>query len=277
MSAIFQDISISLSRRRRICVLDPALLVSPFGLPLVKQMAECMQLWIPREFWYILDNQQFHLCEPSGTENIDDCDEQSILQSKQNIFCGLQEWEKIRANNDPVSLKLYWIGEGLGDSILPPDSDVSLFQRFECLGQALDLRLKTEHQLAWAYRDTVALSVLLPGAVILCPMGGTVAEPSEPAICQELRDWGLETQRLEGDDEWLKLERASFRQLLVGFGLAKLYWSGMRLALMQVLAPAASLVADDEQSFKHFDEDGRITAAHISDYWRGASAFWYPL
>jgi hypothetical protein len=56
---LFPDLSLTLSQRRRPCVLDPGLMLSRFGLPLIRRPGELVELWMVRELWHVLDNSQF--------------------------------------------------------------------------------------------------------------------------------------------------------------------------------------------------------------------------
>jgi hypothetical protein len=284
MSAVFQDFSVSISQRRRTCVIDPALALSPFGIPLVRRLAESMELWLPREFWHILDNTHFYLCQPNELNEYDQSNPTPIGQSEGVIIRAIQEWEKIRGDTDPASMKLFWIGDSPGESILPAEIEPSVFWRFETLSRSLDKRLNSENLLTWAFRDAAALSAALSAAVILCQIKGPEPGDSAPMICRALLDWGLESVQADSDDEWLKLERGYYRQHMVSAGLAKLHWSGLRLAVLHIVAPsAASLSYGFDEAIDIYgdglsdimDEIGISPA--LFDYWQGAKAYWYPL
>lgn len=155
--------------------------------------------------------------------------------------------------------------------------------RFEALSSSLDKRLKSENLLAWAFRDAVALSATLPSAVILTQMGASYSEDAQPAICSALQEWDLDHVQIDGDDEWMPLERDYFRQKMVLAGLAKLRWSGLRLAVLHIVAPATSFIDRrlDENAgvfeAEMTDVDGIGYVPSSSDYWQGTRAFWYPL
>ena len=59
MTALFPDLSVTVSQRRWACVLDPILALSEYGLPLVKQLGKVMDLWVVREFWHISTTPTF--------------------------------------------------------------------------------------------------------------------------------------------------------------------------------------------------------------------------
>jgi hypothetical protein len=283
MSAIIPDFSVNISQKRKIAVLDPVLALSPYGIPLVRRLAEAMELWVPKTFWHMLDNSNFYLCQPDAFNEDIQIGEIPVWQNQEAIFHALQEWERIRAETDPASMKLFWIADGPGESILPAEFEPSIIRRFEGLSSCLDRRLKSENLLTWAFRDTVALSAALPSAIILTQMHTSCSGYCAPAICSVLREWDLDHHQIDLDDEWLHLERDYFRQNMVLAGLAKLRWSGLRLAVLHIVAPAALFIdrrIDEnidiyEAGLGDVDEISYIRPS--SDYWQGTKAFWYPL
>src|SRR5712692_5673952 len=100
---LFPDLSLTLSQRRRACVLDPALTLSRFGLHLVRRLGELMELWMPREFWHILDNSQFYGRRPEALFGAPD-DEGDTTRRKglnrDEITSSMGEWERVRREND---------------------------------------------------------------------------------------------------------------------------------------------------------------------------------
>lgn len=119
MTAILPEFQVNISQKRKTAVIDPALALSPYGIPLVRRLAETMELWMPKTFWNILDNTHFYLCRPEAlNENLQAC-ETPVWQNGEAIFQTLQEWERIRVETDPASMKLFWIGDGPGESIHP--------------------------------------------------------------------------------------------------------------------------------------------------------------
>jgi hypothetical protein len=53
MSLIFPDLTVTLQQRRWACVLDPALILSPYG-PELRRLGEVVELWVGRELWHML-------------------------------------------------------------------------------------------------------------------------------------------------------------------------------------------------------------------------------
>src|SRR5262245_46817207 len=113
---LFPDLSLTLSQRRRPCVLDPELMLSRFGLPLIRRLGDLMELWMVRELWHVLDNSQFYLEQPQSLFRTS-VDERTatlrLIPSRDEISTAMKAWEHIRMENDLSGLKLYWIGDGL--------------------------------------------------------------------------------------------------------------------------------------------------------------------
>jgi hypothetical protein len=280
MAAVLPEFSITISQKRRACVLDPTLALSPYGIPLVRRLGEVMELWVPRELWHILDNTHFYLRQPETLKVYDQSDSGAqAWPNSEAILRALQEWERIRVDNDPASMKLFWIGDGPSESMLPAEFESSVVWRFEALSSSLDNRLKSRSTLASAFRDAVALSVTLPSALILTHLNG--AGDSTPAICRALKDWALDCEPVD-DDDWLRLERDFLRQQLVWAGLAKLHWSGLRLAVLQLVAPNASVSDDLDDNIGPYpgelSDAGEIGyTSSDADYWDGARGFCFTL
>lgn len=282
MTALFPDFSVSISQKRNTAVLDPRLALSPWGILLVKYLADYLDLWVPRSFWHMLDNSHFYLCRPEAAADDFRFGQSSEWLNQEAIGQALQEWEKLRAVNHPGKLKIYYIADGPSESIMPAHFEVSLISRFETLSSNLDKRLQSENLLSWAFRDAIALSAALPSAFILTQVKINEGGSNPPPICKALQEWGLDFDQIH-DDEWLPIEREYFRQKMVLAGMSKLRWAGLRLAVLHMVAPAAallnhgsdnSLAACDPEYIEMEELNG---SACDFDYWQGAKGFWYPL
>ncbi len=284
MSAVFPTLSFSLSQPRWACVLDPTLALSPHGLPLVRRLGEVMELWVVRELWHILDNTHFYQEQPEtllpNTATVPLTARQQT--PAQAILTTLREWERLRMETDLTGLKLFWIGDGPGESLLPAEVDTDIVWRYETLACSLESRLSAGEILAAAFRDAVALAVARGPAFILThlPEGATADFP--PAICNALTAWEISCQLLSSQDPWVTLEQGQLRHLIVQAGLARLCWAGLRLAVLQLVVPsAAALTAPGPESVPFLDlgeaeDSGQHPELEI-DLWQGAQAFWYPL
>ena len=284
MSAILSDFSVTLNQQRWACVLDPTLALSRYGLPLVSRLSEVMELWVVRELWHMLDNTCFYLQQPEALLRYRSPPPKDQPRATiQEILQALREWERIRLETDLTGLKLFWIGDGLSESLLPPEAEPDIVARYESLASSLDRRLNSNETLVSAFRDAAALTATLGSAFILThlPEGLTVSSPT--AICNALNDWEVPCEVVSEHDPWVALERDHLRHLLMQTGLAKLFWAGLRLAVLHLVVPAAATLsgtgiasealASAEEDLKDFPERQEPRA----DLWQGAQAFWYPL
>lgn len=282
MNALLQDLSVTIGQRRWTCILDPTLALSRHGLPLIKRLGEVMEIWVVRELWHILDNTHFYFQQPDilkSSINPSDRDS-SRARHSQEILRALREWEKIRFETDPNKLKLYWIGDGPCESLLPEELTSSVVWRYETLSSALDSRLGMEGTiLSSAFRDAAALAVTLPAAIILThrpESGGAI-----PALCNVLDGWGISCRQLKLDDTLVHLETKYLQQLLVLAGLAGTCWAGFRPAVLHLHAPAAASISPstpyDGLDYSEGESMSETERIEEGDPWLEAQGFWYPL
>jgi hypothetical protein len=281
MAAALPDFQVNISHKRWACVLDPTLALSAHGLPLLTRLGAALEVWVARELWHILDNTHFYLERPDVLVTAEGNGNQA--DKTQAVVQTLREWERIRMENDPSRQHCYWIGDGPLESFLPEGMEPGILWRYEALTAALDRRLPDQGAaLPAACRDTAALAVCLPSAFVLTHLPSSVEKPSSPVICQVLETGGIPCQVVAADDPWQQKESDLLRQMLVQTGLGKWVWSGLRLAVLHLAAPAACAVETpglEELDYMGYGLDDPETPAVGSavDYWREARGFWYPL
>jgi hypothetical protein len=272
MTTLSSKLSPSLTQRRLIGVLDPNLVLSPHGMPLAKHLGEVMELWLARELWHILDNISFWEQHPESMRIPD-------IQV-------LHDWQCARAEKDPASLNLFWLGDRLGESFLPPHTDSDLLQCWELLARSLDDRIEQQDShkeiLTLAVRDTVALAIALNSAVILTyqsPANAAINLP--PPICINLEKWNIPCQAIAPTDPIGAIECKHFRHLIVEAGLAKLAWSGLHLVILHLVVPAASALYYNFHRFRDFSSPeidySNESPSLAIDLWEGARGFWYQI
>ncbi|MDJ0529370.1 MAG: hypothetical protein PX634_29455, partial [Microcystis sp. M53600_WE12] len=148
MSAtLLPDFSINLNQRRWSCVLDPNLALSDYGLLLVKQLGRFLELWIAREFWHLIDNSDvFDRWRPwlEASPEKGNCPSLLTPELSSQTRRTLREWERLRLETDLGNHHLFWIGDGLGESLLPKETDSSLVSRWEWLARSLDRQIHTD-------------------------------------------------------------------------------------------------------------------------------------
>lgn len=231
--------SIPLTQRQEVCVLDPALFLSSYGLLLVQLLGEVLELWLARELWHMLENPSSYLVQ-------------------QHRMYALHDWAIVQANTLPTDLNLFWIGDRPADSFMPKGSDPHLIPRWEALARSLDQRLQEKSPLsdlmAPAFRDTAALAAILGSAFILTcqPTSAPGNSDAPPEICQVLAQWGIPCQEINPLDAIATIERQNLLQLMVATGFSKYLWTGLNLAVLHLLV-------------------------HSAKDWKNARGYWYSL
>lgn len=288
MTTLFSDLSVTLSQRRWSCVLDPTLTLSKYGLPLVKQLGEVMDLWIVREFWHILDNTYFYWQQSDSVTNEKREVRRGITVQQRlsrQALCTLKEWERLRMETDLGSLNLFWIGDCIGESFLPKETDASLVGRWEFLARSLEnypgKQQDTSEPLTSAFRDAAALTAALSSAFVLTYRSPEdIARNLPPAICSSLISWGVPCQEVEKTDEIASLERDYLLQLLIQSGLAKFLWTGLHLNVLHLVVPHAATIshpADWTEDFSLSELETWQELPESKKFWEVAQGFWYEI
>jgi hypothetical protein len=283
MTALFPDLAVTVHRHRRVCVLDPALAMSPIGLLLLKHLSTALEVWIARELWHILDNTHFYYRHPevlmahTGRElpHHSSAEQSSVIDA-------LRAWERIRLENDLTRQHCYWIGDGPIESLLPEGLDPGIVLRFEQLSASLDRRIGEARALPAALRDAVALAVALPAAFILSFRSIDSKQSIVPGICLALESWGIPCSAVAADDPWRQIESDDLCQLLSRAGLAKWIWAGFTLIVIHIAAPGAFSLESTPASDTRFPADDGLeyefmATGYPADYWNRAGAYWYDL
>lgn len=293
MSSLPPSLSVTLSAEKRSCVLDAYLALSRFGLLLAKRLGEEFNLWLVRELWHILDNTHTFRMRPellapdngSTGEHVD--------------LEGLLQWEKIRYEKDLAGLKLCWISDQIGDSLLPSGIDPDIFSRYEVLAASLEEMknrdkndgIPEEKVLEACFRDAAALSVALSQyrsfiLTLMRPSGKGEKAPSssdEPFLCEFLRKCGIKSRPVALPNQ-ARLEREFIAPILARTGISELMWAGMNPAAVHIFAPRATIMPiaikdNDEEasSYKDLALSSREKEVATTDWWKDAVCFWYPL
>jgi hypothetical protein len=281
----FADLSVTLSHRRRACVLDPALVLCRFGLPLIQRLGDLVELWMPRELWHILDNSQFYVEHPETlcqSGNGEKQDQLRWTKATHEIVAAIKLWERVRLESDLSGLKVFWIGDGLSESLVPPGTNADLVLRFEAFAQALDRHVKSTGPVACAARDTAALAAALGTAFVLTHRTGeSVKTEGAPDICKALA-CHMSCELVPSTDPIAAIESEYLRHLLVHSSSADLLWSGLNLAVLHLALPsAAALYGISQPTFA--DDLAEVESAWSAkvdagvDLLYGARTFWYSI
>jgi hypothetical protein len=265
--------------------LDPSLVLSGVGLQLIRRLGEFMELWMPRELWHILDNSQFYLSQPESLFLLADDEKRITLRRERirdEIVAAIKVWEHIRMESDLSGLKVFWIGDGLSESLVPAGTGPDLVWRYELLARALDRQLTNSRPIACIARDTAALAAALGTALILTYRTTEDVEAgATPQICKALGD-SVPCELLPDGEPLAAIEREYMRHLLVYSGMANLLWSGLHLAVLHFAVPAAVTLYGAPQriltnDLPELEAALPVAADSLENLWQGARAFWYQL
>jgi hypothetical protein len=275
------DLSITISHRRWACVLDPALVLSRFGVPLIQRLDDVMELWIVRELWHILDNSRFYLNQPKALFSTADEGLPAWREPPDDgeITWAMKEWERIRKENDLSGLKMYWLNDCFADSLTPEGQAPDLLPRFESLACTLDRHLGSTGPMACAARDSVALAAALGTAFVLTYQTADEAAAHLPPNISKVFADSIEFMPVRQGDPIAAIEQNHLRHLLVHSGVANLLWAGLHLTVIHVAAPMTMpLPFLSHEDAEREDIDASLPqGSRTSDPWDGVRAFWYPL
>jgi hypothetical protein len=269
MTFLSPNLSLTLTQQRPTCVLDPSLVLSPYGLPLARHLGRVMELWVARELWHVLDNTYFYEHNP-----------ESIMMTDPRT---LQDWKWAKTETNPASLNLFWLGDRPGESFLPPhNTDPHLFERWEFVIRSLDEHINRQDFpnsfLTSALRDTLALTIALDCASILTYQSPENAAANfSPLICTVLENWNIPCQAIALTDPLATLESKNFLYLFVQAGLSKLLWSGLNLAILHLFVPATSALYYGTRHLQDsfYPKRDRELDSSNPNLWEGARGFWY--
>jgi hypothetical protein len=281
-ATLVPDFSISIQQRRWACVLDPILALSEYGLPLVKQLGVLTELWVVREFWHILDNTQFYLRQPElFLGQIEQPRSPQTQRLSQQVIRSLHEWERLRTMTDRNAWNINFLADVIGESCIPQGVDSDIIWRWESLAQSLDAGLETHltktDTLSLAFRDLISLAAARPACILTLRSVEATAQNLPPDICTTLEQWGIQCQEVSSANAIANIERDQFRNLLVHAGLSKFLWSGLNLAVLHLVVPAAATLSAtdwaDDRSFADLD----LFPAPPTNLWENTKGFWYSV
>ncbi|KYC35600.1 hypothetical protein WA1_07190 [Scytonema hofmannii PCC 7110] len=286
MATLSSQLSITVSQKSWSCVLDPSLLLSPYGLWVVKSLGTTIELWVARELWHMLDNTHFYQQQPESIIMQAVLEHSLEIQStaRQEVIEVLQDWESFKRNTNLANLKLFWVGDNPGESFLPPNTDSRLLQHWEFLAHSLDLQINQHSSisnvLASAFRDTISLATALDLAFILTYQRPEDGMECPPVICTALESWGIPCRAINPLDPLATIERENLRHLIVKAGFSKYLWAGLNLAVLYLVVPSAFSIGwrTDPREISSLDRKKCVeNTAPNADFWKGSQGFWYQI
>ena len=261
------DLSLTVSQRRLVCVLDPALALGhAYGPTLALRLTQVLEPWLTRSFWHVIDaSELLRRCIEHRPTHSPAIGARWLMPDDR----ALAAWITMRESIDAGSWPLRWVGDSLPESQLKDAADADIVERYEALAGALaDRAAATDAEvLAWSHGlhpvlgalDTLALSASLGGAMVLSVLPGDGDDAAHPWPVQALARAGLHAQHLDPVPAHMLFatERELVRDALVSAGLAALSERLPRLAVVH------AVVDNDAQP--------------ACDPWDGARAWWYTV
>ncbi|MBB3193650.1 hypothetical protein [Roseateles terrae] len=294
------DVSVHVEQRRMPCVLEPSLLLTHAqGPSLALRLVSVVEPWLTRSFWQALDNSELL------TGRLPRLGSAAPISA-----AALTRWIQLRERTDESAWVLRWVGDRIAESQLRDVEDLSLFDQFELLQAALEVR--AEHKgmtlrspwpgldLRRAALDALSLSAVLEGALVLCAASAGQA-PSLVLLAEQLGFEVIEVVDLLGGDRLadggsvrpassvsttsptsslFSTERGLLREALARAGLATLAQQLPPLAVLHVVRMEDADVLSDPSSTDAIDEPLALDAAGDCpppDPWDGTRVWWYWL
>jgi hypothetical protein len=244
-----------------------------------------------RELWQILDNTQWYATHPDLLVPFKPGKKSSEVKENEDhqiVRDILSQWELARIETDLAGLRLFWIGDALRESLLPPGADQNLIYRYETLASCLDGRLQKSNQaqreevFSECFRDVLALAgALIPHRGFILTQQGIKSDDDsdcEPLLCSYLREWGIQCHRIESEDA-AQMQKEFIVPILARAGISELMWAGLRLVAVHLVLPEAAIIPpvrceDDSFPAELSPLDSKAEVCQ-KDWWRDAVCFWY--
>ena len=270
-------LDVSVSSRRMSCILDGELALSRQGLLFAMRLAQEANVWLFRALWNALDNSHFYPASPEPG-----------AAGQQGRREASEQWESARLASDLAGLQFFFVGDARHESLLPKEVGQDLVERFEALAGELDGLYRggaasVDYDPVYeCNRDTIALAAALirhrPIVFSLCTRRRIgQGRPPEPAICEFLRQCGIECQAVE-PDLTLGAIRGYLEPIFARTGVAELLWDlakdGCALVVVQVITPYALIMPFETELNRRYGDEVAFPA-EAADWFRGASAYWW--
>jgi hypothetical protein len=271
-------LDVSVSSRRMSCILDGELALSRQGLLFAMRLAQEANVWLFRALWNALDNRHLY---PAAAEP-DAAGERGRREAS-------ELWESARLATDLGGLQFFFVGDARHESLLPREVGQDVVERFEALageldglyrgGAAEDVDYDPVHE---CNRDTIALAAaLIRHRPIVFGLGARPGigqgRAPEPAICEFLRQCGIECHAVE-PDRTLGAIRGYLQPIFARTGVAELLWGlandGCALVVVQLITPHALIMPFETEINRRYGDEIAFPA-EVTHWFRGASAYWW--
>lgn len=266
-------VSVRFGGRPPSIVVDATFALSPMGLLVTLALARTAEVWLPRGFYTLLDNDTFYRNRPErmgGRWLAEETRAAALAELAQELEPWRRTWQ-----NGRLSSRVHWIGDAQYESALPDRQEIGLLPRFESCCAALQRRLEEAGSDASAplddcARDAIALAAALqPESSFILTMASGDGGP--PPLCDYLSLLGFPFRRPWGQS--LGASEAALSPAIVPLAA-----SGREAAIVQVVAPVILALPDGwgDGDWDLDDQPGSDDEP-LDDLWRNACALWRPL
>lgn len=264
-------------------ILDPSVLLSPFGPLMVQRLSGQTSVWLPRGLPNLL-RRATEFAEERAVE--DDAGGATLFTTELWKEC----WPELVQRPG-----VHWFREALDESHAPKGEPAAMLDRLDSLIASLDNRIEPredpriettlEQVIAIGCRDALALAGMFREgpSIILSALG---EGETEPWICASLERYRLTCHRLI-EPKLRDVLVASLLALLAAAGLAPLLGSGtLKLAAVQLTTaksavplPSPRALSNGETKTFVGDRDpfGPQDDEEIEPFWDHVAAIWHDL
>ncbi len=255
-------LSVKISQRAPVCILDGRLALAPGGLLLALKLARATELWLTRDFWTLIDSA-FVLSH----------------RRERNDLGELHLWHMAWLAGR-LQGAFHWVGDARRESVLPEDVDADLLTHFEQLDAALlqgaDAHNSSlEGMLSDCGRQAMSLAAALgPLSPIILTLGDE-ERSRPPSLLSDATTFGLKRVHEVTNAQQIALLSENLQQPSGRVALSHARLAGPSVLAVHLIAHNAVTPAPAQDGID-FAEDEAETLPACSP-WQDARLYWHRL
>ena len=255
-------LSVKISQRAPICILDARLALAPGGLLLALKLARATQLWLTRDFWTLIDSA-FVLSR----------------RRRRNDLGELHLWHTAWLAGR-LQGAFHWVGDARRESVLPEDADADLLAHFEQLDAALlqgvdAHNTSLEGMLSDCGRQSISLAAALgPLSPIILTLGDEERSRAPPLL-SDATTFGLKRVHEVTNVQQIALLSENLHQSSSRTALSHARLAGPAVLAVHLIAHNAVALAPAHEGID-LAEDEMETMPACSP-WQDARLYWHRL
>jgi hypothetical protein len=262
MAGMF-PLSVKISQRAPVCILDARLALAPGGLLLALKLARATELWLTREFWSLIDSVfVFSRSHPQA--------------EMRELWLWHTAWLAGRLQG-----AFHWIGDARRESVLPEGADPDLLAQFEQLDAAL-LNAMASHNgslpglLAECSRQSIALAAALgPQSPIILTLADDGSRRELPPLLADATSLGLKTVREVTNHEEIAMLSDGLRQPPGRAAITQTRLAGPAALAVHLIAHNAVALAPAQDGVDLADDE--LDTMPACSPWHDAHLYWHRL